>query len=48
MMSRKEYRYWQNRKDRVSEYICVRASDFWRQGGPKITERHTSGNKDIR
>ena len=26
MMSRKEYMYWQNRKDRVSEYICVRAS----------------------
>ena len=26
MMSRKEY--WQNRKDRVSEYICVRASDL--------------------
>ena len=25
MMSRKEYMYWQNRKDRVSEYICVRA-----------------------
>ena len=25
-MSRKEYMYWQNRKDRVSEYICVRAS----------------------
>ena len=26
MMSRKGYMYWQNRKDRVSEYICVRAS----------------------
>ena len=26
MLSRKEYMYWQNRKDRVSEYICVRAS----------------------
>ena len=26
MMSRKEYMYWQNRKDGVSEYICVRAS----------------------
>ena len=26
MISRKEYMYWQNRKDRVSEYICVRAS----------------------
>ena len=26
MMSRKEYMYWQNRKDQVSEYICVRAS----------------------
>ena len=26
MMSRKEYMYWQNRKDRVSEYIlCERA-----------------------
>ena len=25
-MSRREYMYWQNRKDRVSEYICVRAS----------------------
>ena len=22
-MSRKEHMYWQNRKDRVSEYICV-------------------------
>ena len=27
-MSRKEYMYWQNRNDRVSECICVRASDF--------------------
>ena len=27
MMSKKEYMYWQNRKDRVSEYICVRASE---------------------
>ena len=26
MMSSIEYMYWQNRKDRVSEYICVRAS----------------------
>ena len=26
MMSKKEYMYWQNRKYRVSEYICVRAS----------------------
>ena len=26
-MSRKEYMCWQNRKDRVSEYICVRASE---------------------
>ena len=26
MMSRKEY--WQNRKDRVSEYICVQALEF--------------------
>ena len=26
MMSRKEYMYWQNRKDRVSKYIRVRAS----------------------
>ena len=25
MMSRKEYMYWQNRSDRVSEYICVQA-----------------------
>ena len=24
----KNVQYWQNRKDRVSEYICVRASDF--------------------
>ena len=30
MMSRKEYMYWQNRKDRVSEYICVRASGAMR------------------
>ena len=22
-MSRKEYMYWQNRKDRVSEYMCA-------------------------
>ena len=26
MMSRKEYMDWQNRQDRVSEYICVPAS----------------------